>query len=128
MEGLRSLGCELVSRTMASHTAHADQGEDEEGAEEGAKDGAAVGGGGAGADAVELNLMGTKVHMAVLNVIEFSSDRKRMSVVVRAPSGELIAYAKGADSAVLALCTNVPPQLLGTTHHHLNQFSTEVGV
>lgn len=37
----------------------------------------------------------------VLDVIEFSSARKRMSVVVRYPDGRIYAICKGADSTIL---------------------------
>jgi phospholipid-translocating ATPase len=37
----------------------------------------------------------------VLDVIEFSSDRKRMSVVVRFPDGRICVITKGADSAIM---------------------------
>ncbi|RFU28847.1 hypothetical protein B7463_g7490, partial [Scytalidium lignicola] len=37
----------------------------------------------------------------VLHVIEFSSKRKRMSIVVRFPNGKICIICKGADSAVL---------------------------
>ncbi|CAG9539726.1 unnamed protein product [Cercopithifilaria johnstoni] len=36
----------------------------------------------------------------VLNVLEFTSDRKRMGVVVRCPDGVLKLYVKGADSMI----------------------------
>ncbi len=44
---------------------------------------------------------GTQELYLLLNVIEFSSDRKRMTVVVRAPSGEIKVMMKGADSIIL---------------------------
>lgn len=37
----------------------------------------------------------------VLDVIEFSSLRKRMSIVVRFPNGKICIFCKGADSAIL---------------------------
>jgi phospholipid-translocating ATPase len=37
----------------------------------------------------------------VLDVVEFSSKRKRMSIVVRFPNGKICIFCKGADSAVL---------------------------
>ncbi len=37
----------------------------------------------------------------VLNVIEFSSDRKRMSVIVRFPDGRICVICKGADSVIM---------------------------
>lgn len=37
----------------------------------------------------------------VLDVIEFSSKRKRMSIVVKFPNGKICVFCKGADSAIL---------------------------
>ncbi|KAH8664203.1 hypothetical protein BX600DRAFT_382033 [Xylariales sp. PMI_506] len=37
----------------------------------------------------------------VLDVIEFSSKRKRMSIVIRMPDGRLSVFCKGADSMIL---------------------------
>ncbi|KAL2075779.1 hypothetical protein VTL71DRAFT_722 [Oculimacula yallundae] len=37
----------------------------------------------------------------VLDVIEFSSKRKRMSIVVRFPNGRICIFCKGADSAIM---------------------------
>lgn len=39
----------------------------------------------------------------VLDVIEFSSKRKRMSIVVRFPDGRICLFCKGADSVILPL-------------------------
>lgn len=39
----------------------------------------------------------------ILNVIEFSSKRKRMSVVVRLPDGRVCVFCKGADSTIMRL-------------------------
>jgi len=39
----------------------------------------------------------------VLNVIEFTSQRKRMSVVVRMPDGRICIICKGADSTIMQL-------------------------
>ncbi|CAN8096065.1 unnamed protein product [Discula destructiva] len=37
----------------------------------------------------------------VLDVIEFSSQRKRMSIIIRMPSGKICVFSKGADSVIL---------------------------
>ncbi|EON97691.1 putative p-type atpase protein [Phaeoacremonium minimum UCRPA7] len=37
----------------------------------------------------------------VLDVIEFSSKRKRMSIVIRMPDGRICIFSKGADSVIL---------------------------
>ena len=44
---------------------------------------------------------GTDYNWEVLSVIEFTSTRKRMSVIVRDPIGRLLLLTKGADSVVL---------------------------
>lgn len=45
-----------------------------------------------------------EVDFAVLNVLQFDSTRKRMSVVVRHPSSnEIILFVKGADTAILSV-------------------------
>ncbi|KAK4081955.1 hypothetical protein Purlil1_11456 [Purpureocillium lilacinum] len=42
-----------------------------------------------------------KMTFEILDVIEFSSARKRMSIVVRYPDGRVSVICKGADSAIL---------------------------
>jgi phospholipid-translocating ATPase len=37
----------------------------------------------------------------ILDVVEFSSKRKRMSIIVRCPDGKICIFCKGADSAIL---------------------------
>jgi len=39
----------------------------------------------------------------LLNVIEFSSDRKRMSVIIKTPNNEIKVLTKGADSVLIPL-------------------------
>ncbi|KAK3726094.1 drs2 neo1 protein [Vermiconidia calcicola] len=39
----------------------------------------------------------------ILDVIEFSSKRKRMSIIVRSPDGKVLLICKGADSVVVPL-------------------------
>lgn len=46
---------------------------------------------------VTLSIFGTQSRWTVLNVLEFSSDRKRMSVIVKKENGEILLYSKGAD-------------------------------
>jgi phospholipid-translocating ATPase len=43
----------------------------------------------------------TKETYEILEVIEFSSKRKRMSIVVRCPDGRVWLICKGADSAII---------------------------
>lgn len=60
----------------------------------------------AGQVLVDLPGIGTIV-VQLLHILPFDSCRKRMSVVVRHPlSGEVVVYAKGADSVVMELSKN----------------------
>lgn len=43
----------------------------------------------------------TQETYEVLDVIEFSSKRKRMSIVIRMPDGRIHVFSKGADSVIL---------------------------
>lgn len=52
----------------------------------------------------ELNYLGRMMEFEVLNVLEFTSDRKCMSVVVRDPdTGRLHLLAKGADETIFRI-------------------------
>ncbi|CAK7565744.1 MAG: drs2 neo1 protein [Sporothrix epigloea] len=52
----------------------------------------------------------------VVDVIEFSSQRKRMSVIVRRPDGRLWLICKGADSTVLPRLSMAPIALQRAQH------------
>ncbi|KAK3308501.1 uncharacterized protein B0T15DRAFT_550595 [Chaetomium strumarium] len=43
----------------------------------------------------------TRETYEIMDVVEFSSKRKRMSIVVRMPDGKLCIFTKGADSVIL---------------------------
>lgn len=53
------------------------------------------------ADSMRIRVQGTVEEYKVLQVNEFTSARKRMSVVLRFPDGRLVLYCKGADEAIL---------------------------
>jgi len=42
----------------------------------------------------------------LLNLIEYNSDRKRMTVIVKAPNGEIKVLCKGADSVLTPLLSD----------------------
>ncbi|XP_045492723.1 probable phospholipid-transporting ATPase IA isoform X3 [Colias croceus] len=50
--------------------------------------------------AVSVLARGQRLHFAVLHVLAFTSARKRMSVIVRTPTGQIKLYCKGADSVI----------------------------
>lgn len=49
---------------------------------------------------VDLLREGRQVKYKLLHVIEFNSDRKRMSVIVRDEEGRVLIVCKGADSII----------------------------
>lgn len=58
----------------------------------------------------------------VLNVLEFTSERKRMSVVVRVPDGRIQLMVKGADTVIYDRLGN--QQYADVTMQHLEDFAT----
>ncbi|XP_024362425.1 probable phospholipid-transporting ATPase 8 isoform X2 [Physcomitrium patens] len=63
----------------------------------------------------------------LLNVLEFSSLRKRMSVIVRFPDGRLLLLSKGADSVIFQRVGRKNGGPIRETTRHLKQFG-EVGL
>ncbi|ESP01821.1 hypothetical protein LOTGIDRAFT_225116 [Lottia gigantea] len=51
-------------------------------------------------ETITIEVLGEKETYEVLNVLEFTSDRKRMSVVLRCPDGNIRLYSKGADTVI----------------------------
>ncbi|MEE6472636.1 hypothetical protein FKM82_009672, partial [Ascaphus truei] len=73
---------------------------------------------------VIIDAMGKEQSFELLHVLEFSSDRKRMSVIVRTPSGNLRLYCKGADNVIFERLST-DSQYREQTLNHLEQFATE---
>uniref|UniRef100_A0A4W5PAD9 ATPase phospholipid transporting 8A2 n=1 Tax=Hucho hucho TaxID=62062 RepID=A0A4W5PAD9_9TELE len=73
---------------------------------------------------VIMEARGKEKSFELLNVLEFSSNRKRMSVVVRTPDGKLRLYCKGADNVIFERLTDAS-QYRELTMAHLEQFATE---
>jgi phospholipid-translocating ATPase len=49
---------------------------------------------------IDIEVMGQSESYVPLKVLEFNSTRKRMSVIVRNPRGQIVLYCKGADSVI----------------------------
>lgn len=60
-----------------------------------------------------------------LAVLEFTSDRKRMSVIIKDAQGQIWVYTKGAESHVLPLCTKTASGLTISTQRHINEFAKQ---
>jgi phospholipid-transporting ATPase len=55
---------------------------------------------------IYISVKGEDQVWELMTEIPFNSDRKRMSVVVRAPNGKIYLYTKGADTKVIGLITS----------------------
>ncbi|EDW00128.1 phospholipid-transporting ATPase IF [Drosophila grimshawi] len=58
-----------------------------------------------------------------LHVLEFSSERKRMSVIIRDESGVIWLYIKGAESSILPRCN--PTSLIAQTDEQITKYAKE---
>lgn len=70
---------------------------------------------------VFVNKFGHEERYEILNVFEFDSVRKRMSVVVRGPNDKIKIYTKGADTVIFERLAN--DNLVTLTAQHLQRFA-----
>ena len=49
---------------------------------------------------LELKILKEKKTFDLLNILEFNSDRKRMSVIVKDSKGKIYLFCKGADNKI----------------------------
>ncbi|KAF9970035.1 hypothetical protein BGZ73_007362 [Actinomortierella ambigua] len=49
---------------------------------------------------MHLEIMGQPRSYKILNILEFNSNRKRMSIILRPPEGGIVLVCKGADSVI----------------------------
>lgn len=74
---------------------------------------------------VTVNALGTRESYEILNVLEFTSNRKRMSVIVRNAQGEIKLYCKGADTVIYERLAPKGSAFRDLTLRHLEDFATE---
>ncbi|RMX68185.1 hypothetical protein DD238_007664 [Peronospora effusa] len=74
-----------------------------------------------------VEVLGERVTYEVLDVLEFNSTRKRMSVVVRKSSGELLLYTKGADMMIYQRLKDGPAmqKLKNITRDHMEKYADD---
>ncbi|KAI0794941.1 phospholipid-translocating P-type ATPase [Abortiporus biennis] len=79
---------------------------------------------GKGKDFIDIEVMGQKERYIPLEMLEFNSTRKRMSVIVRNPQGQIILYCKGADSVIYQrLASDHDPVLKEQTTKDMEAFA-----
>ena len=75
---------------------------------------------------LKATFQGHEVHFELLNVLEFNSDRKRMSVIAKCSDGTLRVFCKGADNVMLKLLkSDLDPDLIRSTEQSLYDFSVK---
>ncbi|OUM56786.1 hypothetical protein PIROE2DRAFT_49242, partial [Piromyces sp. E2] len=72
-----------------------------------------------------LDVLGEEQVYEALQVIEFDSDRKRMSVIFRTPDNQIIVFCKGADSVIFERLAEGQDQIKEVTLNHLQRFASE---
>ncbi|KAG9333339.1 hypothetical protein JZ751_012806 [Albula glossodonta] len=75
-------------------------------------------------DSVIIECLGREERYELLNVLEFTSTRKRMSVIMRTPSGKIRLYCKGADTVIYERLAD-SSKYKDITLTHLKLFATE---
>jgi phospholipid-transporting ATPase len=70
---------------------------------------------------------GQELKYKLLNTLEFSSARKRMSVIVREPKGRLLLICKGADSIIAERLahSSLESSLFAETQKHVDAYATQ---
>ncbi|XP_030587811.1 probable phospholipid-transporting ATPase IM isoform X1 [Archocentrus centrarchus] len=76
-------------------------------------------------ETVTLCEMGRTVTYQLLAILDFNNVRKRMSVIVRNPEGQIKLYSKGADTIIFDLLDPSSETLMCTTSEHLSEFAGE---
>eukprot|EP01087_Luapelamoeba_hula_P011965 TRINITY_DN3328_c0_g1_i1.p1 TRINITY_DN3328_c0_g1~~TRINITY_DN3328_c0_g1_i1.p1 ORF type:complete len:1409 (-),score=234.21 TRINITY_DN3328_c0_g1_i1:104-4330(-) len=76
-------------------------------------------------ESLSIRVKGEEEVWEFLNVLEFSSERGRMSVVLRDPKGQVKLLCKGADSKIFPLLADGQEELIATTKKHLHGFAVE---
>ncbi|XP_055298222.1 phospholipid-transporting ATPase 11C isoform X2 [Sitodiplosis mosellana] len=66
-----------------------------------------------------------EINVERLYTLEFTSDRKRMSTIIKDGKGDIWLYTKGAESHVFPLCLNTSSQqnLMKLTQQHIDDFA-----
>ncbi|CAP30827.2 Protein CBR-TAT-1 [Caenorhabditis briggsae] len=73
---------------------------------------------------VICNVFGTDETIEILDVIDFTSDRKRMSVIVRDQEGEIKLYTKGADTVIFERLVRGSEQSVDWCTDHLEDYAS----
>uniref|UniRef100_A0A673AEI6 Phospholipid-transporting ATPase n=2 Tax=Sphaeramia orbicularis TaxID=375764 RepID=A0A673AEI6_9TELE len=76
-------------------------------------------------ETITLYEMGHPVTYQLLAILDFNNVRKRMSVIVKNPQGQIKLYSKGADTIIFERLDPSSEDLVFTTSEHLSEFAGE---
>uniref|UniRef100_A0A8C9A5L4 Phospholipid-transporting ATPase n=1 Tax=Prolemur simus TaxID=1328070 RepID=A0A8C9A5L4_PROSS len=76
-------------------------------------------------ETITIEELGTLVTYQLLAFLDFNNIRKRMSVIVRNPEGQIKLYCKGADTILFEKLHPSNGDLLSLTSDHLSEFAGE---
>eukprot|EP01114_Cavostelium_apophysatum_P018189 TRINITY_DN5572_c1_g1_i1.p1 TRINITY_DN5572_c1_g1~~TRINITY_DN5572_c1_g1_i1.p1 ORF type:complete len:1114 (-),score=288.91 TRINITY_DN5572_c1_g1_i1:44-3385(-) len=65
------------------------------------------------------------VEYRIMNILEFTNDRKRMSVILQNPQGKLVMYCKGADNVIYERLDPRDNPFKDSTRKHLDEFASQ---
>jgi len=74
-------------------------------------------------NSLTISVLGQQRTYKILNSIEFTSTRKRMTVILRTPEGRIILYCKGADNVILERCRTEAQPYREVTSKHLEEYA-----
>ena len=75
---------------------------------------------------IMIDANGKREKYELLNIVQFNSTRKRMTVVLRNPDGSITAYVKGADTIMQELLNKESLERdWPTTDEHLHFFAKD---
>lgn len=74
---------------------------------------------------IEITAFGVKEIYEILTVIDFTSARKRMSVIVKDPHGRIKLYCKGADSIIYDRLDDTNAEYKELLSQHLGTFASD---
>ncbi|EEB06884.2 P-type ATPase [Schizosaccharomyces japonicus yFS275] len=73
---------------------------------------------------LSVKVQGVEQNFELLNICEFNSTRKRMSVVFRCPDNKIRLYIKGADTVIMDRLSPTDNPHVEKTLHHLEDYAT----
>ncbi|XP_051548241.1 phospholipid-transporting ATPase ID-like isoform X2 [Myxocyprinus asiaticus] len=76
-------------------------------------------------ETITLYEMSQPITYQLLAILDFNNVRKRISVIVRNPKGQLKLYSKGADTIIFDRLDPSNEEFMFTTSEHLNEFAGE---